>query len=377
MSVSSLEAFAPRSNVALAAAARARRWLAEVEREARVGGGEATWPTLRGEEAERLCAAVEIVRRLPAGLAPSGSETPWDAAEDAETLLPPARAGTPAPRIAEGPRAGQKLGPWVLEAEIGRGAYGSVFRARHALIDRRAAIKVLTARAATDPTQRAKLRLEARAIHRVEHPAVVDVFDIGPLDAPRPYLVMELLEGRTLHERFRREGAMPVEEAVALLRPVAEALDRAHGRGVVHRDVKPDNIFLERRPEAGLRSRLIDFGVARIHGLEQVSGREDHLVGTPRYMAPEVVDGGPAEGPADLYALGVCLYELLVGRAPFVGRSALDILWQHLDRAPRPPSSAVAHLPAIVDAVVLALLEKDPRDRPSTAAEAWDVLERI
>jgi serine/threonine-protein kinase len=146
---------------------------------------------------------------------------------------------------------------------------------------------------------------------------------------------------------------------------------------VVHRDVKPDNIFLERRPEAGLRSRLIDFGVARIHGLEQVSGREDHLVGTPRYMAPEVVDGGPAEGPADLYALGVCLYERLVGRAPFVGRSALDILWQHLDRAPRPPSSAVAHLPAIVDAVVLALLEKDPRDRPSTAAEAWDVLERI
>ncbi len=341
----------PRS-VALEAVVRARRWLAEVEREAGIGPEAATWPTLGGGPPQKPAARAHDS---------SGGST-WG-------LDDPSVPASVDPPLAV-PKPGTQIGRYLLEAEIGRGAHGSVFRARHRDIGRLVAVKILTRRAADDPVQRARLRIEAAAVHRVGHPAVADVVDVGGEDGPRPYLVLELLEGMTLHQLLRRFGPLELDEALELLAPVAAAVDQAHARGVLHRDLKPDNVFIERPGRPDVRGRLIDFGVARIAGIADPGSSTGSLVGTPRYMAPEVIDGQEAAPAADRYGFGVLLYEALVGRAPFVGSNPLDVLWQHLSLNPEPPSVRASHLPRAVDGPLLNLLEKRPAGRPRSLGEA-------
>lgn len=262
---------------------------------------------------------------------------------------------------------GETVGRYELLGEVGRGAHARVFRARHVLMDREVALKCLEGPAADDEVLRRRLQVEAVASCRIRHPAVVEVFDVDT-DGAQPHLVMELLRGETLLGPVRR-GGLSLPYAISLLQPVADALDHAHRVGVIHRDLKPENIFVEH----GRRARLLDFGIARVEG-ESVPECASSLVGTPRYMAPEQVEGGELGPASDIYSFGVMLYEVLTGQPLFVGRSALDVIWKHASRAPRPPSSACPELPPGVDEPLLAMLEKRPEHRPNTVSEAFNWL---
>lgn len=350
--------------------ARARRWLAEVEREAR-GEASATWPTLDTLDRERLASAADRWKGRARPDAP-GPETPWKVRADAADEAPTWRPGPPGTCALLAP--GTQLGSWEVLSELGRGAYGSVYAARHRVLGRRVAIKVLNARASRDPDYPTRLEREARASNQVGHEAVVGVFDLGD-DAGRPYLVMEHIPGRTLLKELEHRGPLAVHYALGLLRPIAEAVDEAHRVGVLHRDLKPENVLLEPTSH-GSRARLIDFGVASLPGDAEGSGAARSLVGTPRYMAPELVEGQPASPSTDLYGFGIMLYELLVGRAPFSAKTPLDILWQHVSKLPPLPSEASSRLPRCIDAGIMAMLAKDPAERPSSLVSALERIER-
>lgn len=336
------------SNDIPAAALRAHRWLAEVERLAGISGlaGE-TWPTLKGGDEGAWASAARTVRSVEDEL----TLHTWPGL--GADLLPP----------------GTLVGGYRLEAEVGRGSYGSVYRGRPLGLKKPVAVKVMTAQAAHDRVQRERMLVEARAMHRVRHPAVVDVYDVG-LVGGRPYLVMELLEGWSLQEVLRRTGPLELDFALELLEPIGEALDQAHRSGVVHRDLKPSNVFVELRPT---RARLLDFGVATVDGVG-VEGEDDEIVGTPRYMAPEQVEGQRVGAPSDVYSLGVVLFEALVGRPPFVGGSPIDLLCQHVGRPPPVPSALAPRLPAALDRPLLQMLAKAPEHRPGSFGEAFGEL---
>lgn len=327
------------------AALRAHRWLAEIERQANaVGLSDGTWPTLKGGDEGAWASAARTVRPVEEEL----TVRTWPGLEGEDLAL------------------GTRVGAYRLEAEVGRGAYGSVYRARPMGSAKPVAVKVMTARAAGDQVQRERMLVEARAMHRVRHPAVVDVYDVG-LAGGRPYLAMELLEGWSLHEVLRRTGPLDLDFAIELLAPIGEALDVAHRCGVVHRDLKPSNIFVELRPT---RARLLDFGVASVDGL-CMEGEDDEIVGTPRYMAPEQVEGHCVSPASDIYSFGVLMFEVLTGRPPFVGGSPIDLLCQHVGRPPPAPSALSPRLSSAIDAPLLRMLSKEPADRQVSFEQAF------
>ncbi|WP_200842080.1 serine/threonine-protein kinase [Actinomadura sp. K4S16] len=267
-------------------------------------------------------------------------------------------------------------GRYRLEALIGRGGTGEVWRGSDRRLRRPVAVKILSLDAGTDGTAVARLRREAETAGTLQHPAVTVVFDIG--EQPHPgvpgghlvYLVMELLEGRDLRTVLGvAPGGLPVPQAVSLAAQVAEGLAIAHARGVVHRDVKPANLFV--LPDG--RVKICDFGIAWLADTTTRLTVDGGTIGTPRYMAPEQFGG--AVGPrTDLYSLGCVLYELLTGAPPFTGGGGMaQLMYQHLNAVPAPlPGSVPAPLPGSVPAelraLVADLLAKDPEARPADAA---------
>jgi serine/threonine protein kinase len=290
-------------------------------------------------------------------------------------------------------------GRYELQRPIGRGSFGVVWRARHRGLETDVAVKLLNigeggGTERLDPTKRQsvstfeersdELRLEGVRAARVQHPHAVRVLDVGALKDGTPYLVMELLQGPTVEDELRRLKVVPLRRAVEILVPVAEALASAHAQGVIHRDVKPANVMLH-RGAAGEVVKVLDFGVAKLVNVG-VEGPGGHLAGpgevssrvvagSPAYIAPERLRGVPYDGRADVYSLGVMLYELLVGQVPFVSDDGdlMKVAVMHLKATAVPPSQRNPALPAGVDAIVARLLEKDPDRRP-TAAEAVDLL---
>jgi len=228
-----------------------------------------------------------------------------------------------------------------------------------------------------------ELRLEGVRAARVQHPHAVRVLDVGALKDGTPYLVMELLQGPTVEDELR-SGPVSLLRAIGILVPVAEALAAAHAQGVIHRDVKPANVMLH-RGAAGEVVKVFDFGVAKLvnvgvegpgghlTGASEVSSRV--VAGSPAYIAPERLRGVPYDGRADIYSLGVMLYELLVGQVPFISEDGdlMKVAVMHLKAQAVPPSKRVPGLPAGVDAIVGRFLAKDPEQRP-TAVEAVDLL---
>jgi serine/threonine protein kinase len=263
---------------------------------------------------------------------------------------------------------------------------GMVYVAEHLLLGRRAAIKFLHAHVSREPDMVERFFNEARAASAVKHAGIVEVYDFGYHDG-RAYLVMEYLDGESLLSHLRVEGTMHVERVLDIARKVTSALAAAHDAGVIHRDLKPDNIFLVRdAPDTAVEARgrvcLLDFGVAKLlRGDGSFSAQATAsgvLVGTPAYMSPEQCKGGgQVDGRSDLYALGCVLYGMLAGRPPFVGEGGGDVIAHHIFVAPEPPSAHSPHVPPELDAIVMQLLEKDPRKRFQGARELGRALAEL
>jgi serine/threonine-protein kinase len=273
----------------------------------------------------------------------------------------------------------REMGSYRLDALLGRGGMGEVYRATHRMLARPAAIKLIRPEvfAAGDPTRAeiatARFRREAEAAARLTSPHTVELYDFGVTDEGTLYLVMELLEGENLEALVRREGPQLAAKVVAILSQVCDSLEEAHAAGLVHRDIKPANIHLGR---IGLHQefvKVLDFGLVKsIAGPDREESLADAAgtAGTPAYMAPELMRGEPLDGRADLYALGCVAYYLLTAHLVFEAETAIQMVLKHLQEVPIPPSLRTANpIPEALDRIVLDCLSKRPADRPSSAAE--------
>jgi serine/threonine protein kinase len=263
-------------------------------------------------------------------------------------------------------------GRYRVEAELGRGGMGQVFRVRDTRENRDAALKVLHPVVDDDPDRIERFRREIAVLSRIRHPAVPKVVGWG-VDEGDAFFVSELVEGHDLKIEIQQRGARPAPEVAALGAAVADALTAAHALGIVHRDVKPNNIMIATDGTV----RLLDFGLARGMGIDLTSlTRTGTIVGTPGYMSPEQFDGLGVDERSDLYSLGVVLFELVTGRLPFTGQTPLAVAMKHKTEPPPLPRSLNRDVPAWMERVVLTCLEKDPGQRFHTAAELATELRR-
>jgi eukaryotic-like serine/threonine-protein kinase len=256
-------------------------------------------------------------------------------------------------------------GRYLIEEIIGQGGMATVYRARHKLVDRFCAIKVMNRILAADATVRERFRREAKSTQTLAHPNVVEIFDHGEMSDGTPYMVMELLDGRTLAELLVG-GPLASSRAIPVMIQLARAIARAHDLGVVHRDLKPENVFLCRRTDGTDLVKVLDFGIARARGDPRLTAAGE-LFGTPQYMAPERASAGETGPSVDLYALGVIFYEIATGKLPFDASDPTTLLVKHIQERPPPPRLVDSRVPGPLDALVMQLLEKDPRARPVDA----------
>ncbi len=261
------------------------------------------------------------------------------------------------------PMIGSMVSSYRVAAKIGTGGMGAVYRAVHPRLGSWVAIKVLSHESTANLDVVSRFFDEARSVNQVRHESIVNILDLAQLPDGRPYLVMEYLQGASLKLSVRR-GPLPPAEACRIAIDVLDALAAAHDRGILHRDVKPDNIVLS--PQG--RVTLIDFGVAKAPIRVTPRTAQGIILGTPSYMSPEQARGGELGAGTDLYALGIVLYEMLTGRRPFAGGSLFETLRQHVEETPPPPSRLVP-IPAELEGVVLIAIAKNPRQRyPSARA---------
>jgi len=263
---------------------------------------------------------------------------------------------------------GANFGQYKILAPIGEGGMGMVYRAHDTLLNREVAVKVLPPELARDHEFVSRFRREAETAAGLDHPHIVAIYNIGEQDGVH-YLAMRLLEGRPLNQILKHSGALPPERALHITEQVARALDYAHARGVIHRDVKPANIMVG----ADEHVTLMDFGIAKAMSGSRLT-RTGTMIGTPEYMAPEQFTGEQVDLHADIYALGVVLYEMLTGRVPFTGETPVSISHAHVYQTPAPPRQHNAQIPPAVEQVVLRALGKRPEARYSNAGALADAL---
>jgi len=274
-----------------------------------------------------------------------------------------------------------EIGQYTLEEKIGSGGMGEVWRARHRLLIRPAAVKLVTARElGSGPERDPDLRLrrferEARATAGLKSPHTVQLYDFGITDDGTLYYVMELLDGMDLDTLVERFGPMPPERAVHLLLQVCNSLDDAHQNGLVHRDIKPANIVVSRLGAAWDFVKVLDFGLVKLSSEKQSDESlkltaENKVSGTPGFIAPESVTGVPSDHRVDLYSLGCVAYWLLTGKLVFEGPGTLKVLFDHVHTpAPKPSLRSPSPVPEALEALILQCLEKEPDQRPASAAE--------
>src|SRR5215471_11014101 len=271
-------------------------------------------------------------------------------------------------------------GRYVLESILGEGGMGIVYLARHRIIDKRVAIKVLRRDFAHDKEIAERFLLEAKAASSIGNPHIVDVSDFGRLADGATYFVMEWLDGSPLSKLVADGQRVPVARIIAIGRQIAEALHAAHQCGIVHRDLKADNVFVVKRGNDPDFVKILDFGIAKMM-TEPTPNKTQMgaLFGTPHYMSPEQAAGAPVDCSTDVYGLGVILYELAAGRVPFEGNNLMEILTQHMYRAPVPIRALVQapDVPAGLEAIVLKALSKKPEQRYSNMQEFAGDLERL
>jgi serine/threonine-protein kinase len=273
-----------------------------------------------------------------------------------------------------------QVGAYQLVGQLGAGGMGVVWQAEHALIGRRAAVKLLRPSLSADEEVVRRFFNEARAATAISDPGIVQIFDFGFHDGTA-YLVMELLEGETLDSRLARLGTLPVVDALRIMRQVASSLAAAHAAGIVHRDLKPENVFLVRDPEVigGERAKILDFGIAKLGGDRMASAYRTHtaaMMGTPMYMSPEQCRGaGQVDHRTDFYSLGCVLYTLVVGQPPFQAEGFGELIAKHLTaQVPRAAASRPGMSP-VTDEVIARCLHKDPAARFADGRELAAALE--
>ena len=271
------------------------------------------------------------------------------------------------------PLLGASIGNYRIERLIGRGGMGRVYEARHPSIGAQVAVKVLAEDAAQEPDLIERFFTEARAVNVIRHERIVNVLDLGQLTDGRPYIVMEHLAGAPLSHVAAENRPMPLGTLARLMGEVLAGLAAAHQHGVVHRDLKPDNIFVT---PAG-HAKLLDFGIAKLAPhLDARSSvtRGSMLLGSPPYISPEHAEGLATDARADLYSIGVIVYECSTGRRPFEAPALFEMLRQHVEDNPRPPRELRADIPVALEGVILRALAKSPDHRWQSAGEMADAL---
>jgi eukaryotic-like serine/threonine-protein kinase len=261
---------------------------------------------------------------------------------------------------------------YQLDRSLGNGGMGEVFEATDLTLHRNVAVKLLSPSLVQDEPARARFLREARALAQVNSPHVVAVYDAGE-DDERPYLVMELVEGTTLERELERAGRLEPPRAVAIAKDIASGLASAHEQGIVHRDVKPSNVFLTPSDAA----KVGDFGIARLERPDATLTLTGQTFGSPPYVAPEQATGGKVDARADLYSLGCVLFQMLVGRRPFSGDDAVSLVYQHVHTTPPRVDSLHPEVPVALGDLVAGLMAKDPDDRPDSAEEVQRALESV
>jgi serine/threonine-protein kinase len=275
---------------------------------------------------------------------------------------------------------GRSIGNYKIVRVLGEGGMGTVYLAEHPMIGKRVAVKMLRPDLGTDPGLVSRFFQEAKAVNEIRHPNIVDISDFGHTEDGIVYFVMELMEGQSLRDRLSASGPMPIDVAVTFARQVIDALAAAHRVGIVHRDLKPDNIFLvaDTQVPGGFRSKLFDFGVAKLLGdkQSQVGHKtiDGAVVGTPFYMSPEQALCQDVGVAADIYAMGVVMYEMVTGTVPFHSEQLVILLNAILKQPAPPPSRVRPDTPPWLDRLVLRCLEKDPEARPRSMEEVSAIL---
>src|SRR6266571_3972176 len=271
--------------------------------------------------------------------------------------------------------SGTKLGPYEIQSPLGAGGMGEVYRARDTRLDRSVAIKILPEHLSNDPVRKQRFEREAKTISSLNHPNICTLHDIGHQDG-MDYLVMECVEGETLAKRLEK-GALPLEQVLKFGAQIADALDKAHRSGVIHRDLKPGNIML-----TTTGAKLLDFGLTKpaaplssaatlTAAVTQDSPvtEQGTIVGTFQYMSPEQIEGKELDGRSDIFSLGAVLYEMLTGQRAFPGKSQLSVASAILEKEPAPISAVKPTTPAALDRALRRCLAKDPEERWQTARD--------
>jgi WD40 repeat protein len=336
-------------------------------------------PPLRPEERPRLHLAESVLPALKR-LRPKGSTVTWNVTagdEPAPDGMPAERLGFLSPR--QGPGEIGRLGPFRVLGLLGSGGMGVVLRAEDTALKRAIALKVVRPGLVASPEARARFLHEAQALAALEHDHIVTVYQVGE-DNGQPFLAMPLLRGETLQQRLDRTGGpLPVDTVLRLGREIATGLAVAHARGLIHRDVKPGNVWIEAGEAAGReRVKILDFGLVQaLSGGEGPAHRPGHVLGTPAYMAPEQARGLAVDARADLFSLGCVLYRMATGRPPFDAADLCGLLVRLAVDEPPPPRRLNADVPAALDRLVGRLLSKNPEDRPASARVVVEALQAL
>jgi serine/threonine protein kinase len=270
---------------------------------------------------------------------------------------------------------GFAVGEYRIEGVAGRGGMGVVYSAVQPVIEKKVAIKVLNAQLSADVDLVRRFVDEARAVNRIGHENIIDIFSFGQLPDGRQYFVMEYLEGATLAARLERND-LSATDIPMLLAQICDALEAAHAKKIVHRDLKPENVWIG-ASNRGLRVRLLDFGIAKLLDTgDQVVTDIGAVMGTPHFMSPEQCHGRGVDHRTDIYAMGVMMYRIFTGRLPFVGETFAEILAKQITETPPPPGT-IATMPAALNDLIVRCLSKEPTERPQRASDLAATLATI